>query len=178
MVAYFDDAPGYTGETLDVTSRAKVRRMIDKKMRGPWSRWWVGVSNVPRQPLVEEALDALEAYWGGRENEACACFSACAVAEEIDFYLPKAFWKVKRKKRVSAAKTAVDPDWASFEKWRFVYPETRARLGAEAAAARRRAERYAGFGKSPEAGGAGSASKAGERPESRGRAGDAAGGQA
>ena len=64
-----------------------------------------------------------------------------AVAEEIDFYLPKIFWKVKRRKKTSGGKTVVDPEWASFEKWHFVYPETRARLAAEAHASAERIER-------------------------------------
>ncbi len=138
MAGRFDDDPVFTGETLDVVSRSKVRRMLDRYMKGPWSRWWVGVSNVERTPLVEEAMDILLQHWMGRDDEACACYSADAVAEEIDFYLPKIFWKVKRRKKTSGGKTVVDPEWASFEKWRFVYPETRAPL---VAAAHTRAER-------------------------------------
>lgn len=141
MAGRFDDDPVFTGETLDVVSRSKVRRMLDRYMKGPWSRWWVGVSNVERTPLVEEAMDILLQYWMGRDDEACACYSAEAVAEEIDFYLPKIFWKVKRRKKTSGGKTVVDPEWASFEKWRFVYPETRERLSAEAHASAERIER-------------------------------------
>ncbi len=141
MAGRFDDDPVFTGETLDVVSRSKVRRMLDRYMKGPWSKWWVGVSNVERTPLVEEAMEILFQHWAGRDDEACACYSADAVAEEIDFYLPKIFWKVKRRKKTSGGKTVVDPEWASFEKWHFVYPETRARLAAEAHASAERIER-------------------------------------
>lgn len=141
MASRFDGGTPYTGETLDVKSRSKVRRMLDRYMKGPWSRWWVGVSKVARGPLVKEAMGILLQYWMGRDDEACACYSADAVAEEIDFYLPKIFWKVKRRKRCSGGKTIVDPEWATFEKWNFAYPETRARLAAEAHASSERIER-------------------------------------
>lgn len=85
--------PEFMGETMDIASRACVRRVLTGKMKSePWCRWWVGVS------------------------------------EEIDFYLPKVFWREKRKMRTSAAKIFVNPDWPTFQKWHFDYPETRQRL--------------------------------------------------
>ena len=67
-----------------------------------------------------------------RYAETC-CYSPQAVAEEIDFFLPKSFWSVKVRKSGSASQTYIDPDWPSFEKWgwNFEYPETKARLKAE-----------------------------------------------
>lgn len=131
MTSRFDCHPEFTGELLDAASRSKVRRMLERYMEGPWSKWWVGVSNVKRGPLVQEAMDILIDFWDARGDADGACFSPDAVAEEIDFYLPKIFWKVKRKLRHSGGKAVVNPDWATFEKWHFAYPETRARLRDE-----------------------------------------------
>lgn len=123
--------PTFCGETLDKKSRAVIRRLLSKKMRSePWCDWWVGVSNVPRRPLVYECAKAIRTYWSGQpdKGEGVACWTFQAIAEEIDLYLPKAFWKEKRHKRYSASKVFVDPDWPTFQKWHFEFPETRERL--------------------------------------------------
>ncbi len=132
----------YVGEAIDPRSRRRVRQAIDFHMKTDWKTWWTkGVSNYSRNKLVFECLQDLDAYWFGRNEADNACFSAQAVAEEIDYYLPKSFWKHKRGKRRSAGQVMVDPDWKTFKGWRFEYPETVHRLKAEYEAMRKRSER-------------------------------------
>lgn len=133
----------YTGETMDVMSRKIVRSSLMKRMRQDWADLWVpGMAYIDRVALVKELLLELDRWWLGRNNAACAEYSPCAVAEEIDYALPKTFWKVKRKKAKSVSALSVDPNWKTFENWRFLYPETVDRLRNEAEINKERAEAY------------------------------------
>lgn len=131
-------ARDYMGETLDIASRRRVRHAVTSKMKTePWRSYWVGVSRADRTSLICAAADACRAYWLGRAGAAVVeCWTYQAIAEEIDFYLPKVFWanyrsKKKGAKKVGAANTYVDPWSKTFSEWCFHYPETRERLAAE-----------------------------------------------
>ena len=106
----------YTGETLDIRSRTHVRKELDRRMSmEPWNRWWVkGMNYVSRAKVAYELTEDLHQWWFGRNGEEAACFSFPAVMEEVDYYLPKCFWKHKRKKNRSSAKVCIDPDWDTF----------------------------------------------------------------
>ena len=133
----------YSGEAIDPRSRSRVRRIIDARMKDDWKTWWVnGVSNYNRAALVFDCIQDLDTYWFGRNDAGNACYSANAVAEEIDFYLPKSFWKHKRKKRRPASQVAVNPEWKTFQGWHFEYEETIERLSIESAAIEERIKRF------------------------------------
>lgn len=133
----------YHGEAIDPRSRSRVRKIIDSYMKDEWKTWWVsGVSNYNRAALVFECMHDLDQYWFGRNDAGNACYSANAVAEEIDYYLPKTFWKHKRKKRKASSQVMIDPEWKTFQGWHFEYEETIARLTAECQAMQERIERY------------------------------------
>lgn len=133
---YYDEqgSPLYIGEMLDVKSRSLVRRTITGKMKGEWAGYWSGISKFNRIVLVKQIIYKLneKGFNDDKYADTC-CYSPQAVAEEIDFFLPKSFWSVKVRKSGSASQTYIDPDWPSFEKWgwNFEYPETRTRLKAE-----------------------------------------------
>lgn len=120
----------YTGETLDIRSRTHVRKELDRRMSmEPWNRWWVkGMNYVSRAKVAYELTEDLHQWWFGRNGEEAACFSFPAVMEEVDYYLPKCFWKHKRKKNRSSAKVCIDPDWDTFADWQVAFPETIMRL--------------------------------------------------
>lgn len=133
---YYDEqgSPLYIGEMLDVKSRSLVRRTITGKMKGEWAGYWSGISKLNRIVLVKQIIYKLneKGFNDDKYADTC-CYSPQAVAEEIDFFLPKSFWSVKVRKSGSASQTYIDPDWPSFEKWgwNFEYSETRTRLKAE-----------------------------------------------
>ena len=133
----------YYGEAIDPRSRSRVRKIIDGYMKDKWKTWWVsGVSNFNRAALVLDCMQDLDQYWFGRNDAGNACYSANAVAEEIDYYLPKTFWKHKRKKRKASSQVMIDPTWKTFQAWHFEYEETIARLTNEYHAMEERIERY------------------------------------
>ena len=120
--------PRYQGDVLDVSSRAAVRRIVTSWVKkGAWARYWYGMSHCDRRDLILECKEKLEQ----KEREkggGVLCWSVQAIAEEIDFFLPKAFWCFRilsrdGKKR-SPVKTVVDPDWPSMAgKWCWMFPE-------------------------------------------------------
>lgn len=120
----------FTGETLDIRSRTHVRKELDRRMSSePWCQWWVkGMNHVSRAKVAYELTDDLHRWWFGRNGAEEARFSFPAVMEEVDYYLPKSFWKHKRKKARSSAKVCVDPDWDTFANWQCAFPETIMRL--------------------------------------------------
>lgn len=133
---YYDEqgSPLYIGEMLDVKSRSLVRRTITGKMKGEWAGYWSAISKFNRIALIKQLIYKLneKGFYDEKYADTC-CYSPQAIAEEIDFFLPKFFWAVKVRKSGSAGKTYIDPDWPSFKKWHwnFEFPETRDRLKAE-----------------------------------------------
>lgn len=122
----------YVGEAIDPRSRKRVRAIVEKHMKSDWRTWWTkGVSGYSRNKLVYECIRDLDLWWLGREGACNACYSPQAVSEEIDYFLPKSFWKHKRGKHRSSGQVVVDPGWKAFEGWKFEYEETIARLKAE-----------------------------------------------
>lgn len=87
-----DGTPQYIGEMLDVKSRAMVRRTITSKMKDDWAGYWSGISKFNRIGLVKQIIYKLneKGFNDDRYAETC-CYSPQAVAEEIDFFLPKSF---------------------------------------------------------------------------------------
>lgn len=126
----------FTGEGMDVKSRGVVRRRLDKKLRDDWHCWTGGMNRFSRDWMVDDAMRDLERYWSKRKDgDILAYYSQEAVREEIDYYLPKTFWKHRRSKKQSAANVTVDPDWKTFQDWLTDYPETIVRLKRESDAA-------------------------------------------
>lgn len=133
----------YVGEALDIRSRGYVRREIDKRMQTHWAKWWVkGMNHVSRAKVAYELTGGLYKWWEGRKGVGASCFSFQAVMEEVDYYLPKSFWKHKRKKRQSAGSVDVDPDWDTFADWMCAFPQTIMRLSNESQLAQQRYRKY------------------------------------
>lgn len=83
--------PGYQGEVLDVSSRAAVRRIVTSWVKkGAWARFWYGMSYCDRRELILECKRKLEQK-DQAKDDGVLCWSVQAIAEEIDFFLPKAF---------------------------------------------------------------------------------------
>lgn len=138
---------GYTGESLDVSSRSRVRSIVTNWVtKGEWAAYWYGMSRVPRGRLIRECISALDRMADKNPGKEY-CYSVQAVAEEVDFFLPKAFWchriRKKRAPKATSSSTVVDPDWPSMaEKWHWYYPDaTPERLQVEYAKCHEEAHR-------------------------------------
>ena len=131
----------YTGELLDGMSTRIVRSEISKRVYRDWGRFWVnGFNKINRNRLVYDLMRKLDAYWSKRSAD--GIYSPAAVAEEVDYYLPKSFWKRVRKRKGSAAGVVVDVDGVKFANWVFRYEETKDRLRLEFARRVEDADRY------------------------------------
>ena len=122
---------------LDDSSRATVRRIVSKWVKtGEWSAYWYGMSRCPRTKLINDCLAECDKNADKHDPNTC-CYSPQAIAEEIDFFLPKAFWcyriRTMNGKKSTPAKTVVNPDWPSMiKKWSWMFPQaTTERLRAE-----------------------------------------------
>lgn len=54
------------------------------------------------------------------------------VAEEVDMFLPKCYWKYKMNRKIATGLVLVYPKWDMFKDWTFSYGRTRKRLTEEA----------------------------------------------
>lgn len=129
----------YQGEALDISSRAAVRSLVTGFVKSydllPDRPGDISTSN--RGSLIHECQRKLEQKERERGSDAL-CWSVQAIAEEIDYYLPKAFMCFRNNKKSAPAKTVVNPDWTWMSKeWFWMFPEaTPDRLKAEYARSR------------------------------------------
>lgn len=130
----------YTGAALDSSSRKAVRSVITKAFTtGTDPNWFKLVSLMDRDALVIRCARAVESYWEERpEGGARASWSYQAVAEEVDFYLPKVVGACLRDagpaglaRRHAPYRTLIDPYTEPFCNWSFDFPQTRERLARE-----------------------------------------------
>ena len=120
----------FTGDMLDGKSVSVLRRYLGAQMKSSWSKYWVpGMNSINRNRLVFNCMRKLDQYWA--KNNGDPIYSAAAVSEEIDYYLPKVFWRVKRKKKSSPSGIVISPFSKTFSNWNFEYEETQLRLQSE-----------------------------------------------
>lgn len=117
---------GFKGEVLDIPSRAAVRSVVTGFVKSydllpdrPGD-----ISYSGRRYLILKCKRKLEQKERKKGGDAL-CWSVQAIAEEIDYYLPKSFMCFRIRKKSAPAKTVVDPDsgWMS-EEWCWMFPDT------------------------------------------------------
>lgn len=114
---------------LDSLCRRRVRDLIDSKCKYEWPRCWRAVYRLDREALLLDCVDYIESKW--EDGDDPLYYSEDAVAREIDFYLPKAYFyfKVYRKSHPASSISGMGvlPTWPSFNEhsgWVFEFPET------------------------------------------------------
>lgn len=117
---------------LDAVSSRVVRRELTRLMKTKWDGYWVPAMNmIDRDKLAWNLERRLRSYWMARDGE--PIYSREAIAREVDWYLPKTFWHLKRKRKGPVRSVVIDVDGKTFSQWRFEYGETRERLRDECA---------------------------------------------
>lgn len=130
---------------LDTHSRRMVRLVLTKLFsKAPEPDAWKLAPLMDRGALVAKCSDAVRAYMASHPDHAAhASWSELAIAQEVDFYLPKVVAAYMKKSapggmlgRHTPAHTYVDVDSDPFREWPFQFASTRERLAADRACRR------------------------------------------
>lgn len=129
--------PIFVGESLSLKDRTIVRSATTNWLKECMANGLKDASTISSQkrfPLMRRCLNKIQSERDKADDTTLEPCSPQAVLEEIDFYLPKSFWRfnmnIDEFKSGSAANTLIDPEWPEFIKinWHFMFEESKTRL--------------------------------------------------
>lgn len=129
--------PIFVGESLSLKDRTIVRSATTNWLKECMANGLKDASTISSQkrfPLMRRCLNKIQSERDKADDTTLEPCSPQAVLEEIDFYLPKSFWRfymnIDEFKSGSAANTLIDPEWPEFIKinWHFMFEESKSRL--------------------------------------------------
>lgn len=129
--------PIFVGESLSLKDRTIVRSATTNWLKECMANGLKDASTISSQkrfPLMRRCLNKIQSERDKADDTTLEPCSPQAVLEEIDFYLPKSFWRfymnIDGFKSGSAANTLIDPEWPEFIKinWHFMFEESKTRL--------------------------------------------------
>lgn len=129
--------PIFVGESLSLKDRTIVRSATTNWLKECMANGLKDASTISSQkrfPIMRRCLNKIQSERDKADDTTLEPCSPQAVLEEIDFYLPKSFWRfymnIDEFKSGSAANTLIDPEWPEFIKinWHFMFEESKSRL--------------------------------------------------